>query len=206
MAGGVAPAAEAQPWRSALGARRSALGARRSALGARRSALGARRSALGARRSALGARRSALGARRSALGARRSALGARRSALGARRSALGARRSALGARHCTRSRSVLQCQPFIAVATDDHTFSPPVNGNRIAAVLWRARTSGCNPTADPTPLKPFRQQHGYMSPLVRLHVRSHSIFLLAHSDICIMLKPDFGGSSGSFGPFFPPLV
>ena len=55
MAGGVAPAAEAQSWPRRSGARRSALGARRSALGARRSALGARRSALGARRSALGA-------------------------------------------------------------------------------------------------------------------------------------------------------
>ena len=36
MAGGVAPAPEAQSWPPALGARRSALGARRSALGARR--------------------------------------------------------------------------------------------------------------------------------------------------------------------------
>ena len=124
--------------RSALGARRSALGARRSALGARRSALGARRSALGARRSALGARRSALGARRSALGARRSALGARRSALGARRSALGARRSALGARHsCTASRCVLQCQPLVAVATDDHHSALLEERESDAAAPWR---------------------------------------------------------------------
>ena len=162
--------------RSALGARRSALGARRSALGARRSALGARRSALGARRSALGARRSALGARRSALGARRSALGARRSALGARRSALGARRSALGARRSalgisTASRSVLQCQPSIAVATDAHTFNPPVNRYRIAAVPWRARTSDRNPDRKPYPLETVPS-------MARLHVRSYSISVL----------------------------
>ena len=153
--------------RSALGARRSALGARRSALGARRSALGARRSALGARRSALGARRSALGARRSALGARRSALGARRSALGARRSALGARRSALGARHCTASRcdvrqagAIVQCQPLVAAATDDHTFSPPhiVQSccRRTAAFMDSVRDSKPGTLAR---FQPFRQSH-----------------------------------------------
>ena len=150
-------------WRAALLAR-----ARRS-YGARRSALGARRSALGARRSALGARRSALGARRSALGARRSALGARRSALGARRSALGARRSALGI--STASRSVLQCQPSIAVATDAHTFNPPVNRYRIAAVPWRARTSDRNPDRKPYPLETVPS-------MARLHVRSYSISVL----------------------------